>query len=302
VTLRSALALLDLAVAGGEQLVRAVQWIGGKIRQPGTEPGEPSGPLPRRNEDDIRDQIRRATTPPACQAAPSEAKPRVMNDPRADVWQVHGVSIPMGPVMTGNVRQHMQRGSYELAEVRALWSILRAGDRVLELGTGCGLLATYAAKVVGSASVLTVEADPLLEQTIRDVFALNDVAPELLIRAVGRDTRPHRLERAADFWATRTLPDDPHAPRDLASRFVAGVDFASLLDRHKPTIVVVDIEGGELELCGAELPASVRAVIVETHGQECAKAVAVWLNEQGLKVSGDWQSSSPDVDLWLRAP
>ncbi len=297
-TLRSALALLDLAVAGGEQLVRAVQWIGGKIRQPGTEPGEPSGPLPRRNEDDIRDQIRRATTPPACQVSPLDGKQEVMqNDPRSDVWQVHGVSIPMGPAMTGNIRRHMQLGSYELAELRALWLTLRAGDRVLELGAGCGLLAAYAAKVVGSPNVLTVECDPLLEQTIRDVFAANDVRPELVIAAVG-DGRARRVARAPDFWSTRTAKlEGTQSPGEPV---VDGIDLPSLLARHAPTVLVIDIEGAELELCGVELRRPLRSVIVETHGADCERAVAAWLNEQGFRVCGDWQSTSPDVALWHR--
>jgi FkbM family methyltransferase len=278
VTLRTALPLLDLAVAGGERIAGAVQWIVGRFRR----------------------WQNRQPSDGACQAAPLDAKPQVMNDPRSDTWDVHGVRIPMGPVMTAEVRRHMLRGSYELAEVRALWQTIRAGDRVLELGTGCGLLATYAAKVVGSAAVLTVEADPLLEQTIRHVFALNDVEPELVIGAVGKDASPRGLERAPDFWATRTTPLDPKAPPRLDLRVVAGVDFARLLEQHLPTIVVIDIEGGELEICGTALPAQVRAVIVETHGDACANAVALWLIDQGLRLAEHWVSSSPDVALWLR--
>jgi len=273
VTLRTALPLLDLAVAGGERAWRVVQWIGGRFQAGGK----------------------------SCRASGSERKPQVMSndDERGETGvqvSVQGIRIPTGLFLTPEIQRHMQRGSYELAECRALWHELRAGDRVLELGTGCGFLAAFAA--LRGAAVLTVEADPQLEPKIRQVFALNGVAPELLIRAVSRYGLARRVLRAPDFWATRTEPlDGSESPGET---LVDGVTLPALLLRHWPTVVVIDIEGGELGLCGVPLPPCVRVVIVETHGAECAGAVADWLRAEGFELSLEQVSTSPDVTTWRR--
>lgn len=59
-SLRSFFALVDLALAGGGAVVDGVRWLRKKL---GPEES-PTGPLPRRNEDSIREQIRRATILP----------------------------------------------------------------------------------------------------------------------------------------------------------------------------------------------------------------------------------------------
>lgn len=223
-----------------------------------------------------------------------------MLDQVLDVILVHGVRVPLGPAISGPVLEHMRRGSFELAEARALWRILRHGDRVLELGAGCGFLSTYCAQRLGSEAVLTVEADPGLEATIRAVYAENGVSPRLLMRAVSRDGHKLRLLRSPDFWATKTATEPSPSPGNFGT-WVHGISFGELLSRHEPTVVVVDIEGGELDLCGEHLPASVRELVVETHGPECERAVAAWLCAEGFAVLADGlHAESPDVWTWRR--
>jgi hypothetical protein len=215
----------------------------------------------------------------------------------AELLPLHGVLVPQtDPAFTPEILRHMKRGSYELAEARALWHVLRDDDRLLELGTGCGFLAAFASLRLGSAAVLTVEADPKMAPTIRATFAANGVSPLLMIAAVG-DGCARRVDRAVDFWATRTAPLDG---TEVAETVVDGIDLRTLLARHLPAVVVIDNEGGELALCGVPLPAHVRALVVETHGPECARAVDEWLLGQGFLVVADWESTSPDVTIWRR--
>lgn len=56
-TLRSFFSLVDLGLAAGGKIVDAVRWARNQL---GTEE-TPTGPLPRRDEEHIRDQIERAT-------------------------------------------------------------------------------------------------------------------------------------------------------------------------------------------------------------------------------------------------
>lgn len=70
-TWRSFFGVVDLVVSVGGRTVDAVRWVGKKLAP--EEPG--TGPLPRRNEDSIRDQIRHATMRPPPPAKPPGPPP-----------------------------------------------------------------------------------------------------------------------------------------------------------------------------------------------------------------------------------
>ena len=84
---------------------------------------------------------------------------------------------------------------------------------------------------------------------------------------------------AADFWASSTLavaPDTIRCPTIDANRLIR--DFA-------PTVLVMDIEGGELGVLTQPLP-GVRLVVVETHplvyGAEGVARITAALEAQGF--------------------
>ena len=60
-----------------------------------------------------------------------------------------------------------------------------------------------------------------------------------------------------------------------------GVALGELIREHRPTVLVIDIEGGESDLGPTPLP-GVRAVIVECHSIRDCEAVAAWLIPQGF--------------------
>lgn len=186
-------------------------------------------------------------------------------------YTVAGVVIPITDRFSARMQEAVRRGAYEAAERRMLERHLNDGDRLLELGSGCGYLATVAAKRLGSDAVVTVEADPEMVETICCTFNANGVAPTLLVGAVAADDSPRTVARAPDFWSTKTGPGgtEPSLP------------LASLLAEHRPTVVLCDIEGGEAELCGQPLP-GVRLVIIEAHGEHLRKRVNEWLTGEGF--------------------
>ncbi|RYE99734.1 MAG: methyltransferase domain-containing protein, partial [Oxalobacteraceae bacterium] len=64
----------------------------------------------------------------------------------------------------------------------AIERMVRPGDRVLDIGTGTGLLAMIAARA-GAAHVWTCEAVPALADMARDVIALNGLADRITVIA-----------------------------------------------------------------------------------------------------------------------
>jgi hypothetical protein len=83
-TLRSFFGVVDLVVAIGGGVVDGVRWIQKKLAPEET----PTGPLPRRNEDSIREQVRHATMrPPPASSSPmdgddAERNRATVNEPR----------------------------------------------------------------------------------------------------------------------------------------------------------------------------------------------------------------------------
>ena len=158
----------------------------------------------------------------------------------------------------------------------ALSALLRPEDRVLELGAGIGFLSAYCAKRLEDGSrVLAVEADPHMCDAIRNTFLANELTVEVVNAAVSGGGEPQALARAEDFWSTRTGPVGADESRPV----VPGVTLESLVEHHRPTVVVCDIEGGEETLTDSVLP-GVRAVLIEVHSDAADNAVADWLSAQ----------------------
>ncbi|MFQ5594395.1 MAG: 50S ribosomal protein L11 methyltransferase [Anaerolineae bacterium] len=79
----------------------------------------------------------------------------------------------------------------------ALETLTRAGDRVLDVGTGSGILAIAAAKL-GAHQVLGVDLDPVAVQVARENVRLNHVADQVEIEEGTLETldlRPDSLDR-----------------------------------------------------------------------------------------------------------
>lgn len=181
-----------------------------------------------------------------------------------------GVLVPITDRFSPLLTKAVEQGVYEAAERELLDQLLMPGDRVLELGAGCGYLATAAAKKLGDGAVMAVEADAGMLETLQTTFNANGVAPHLLIGPVSRDGAPRAVVPAEHFWSTKTEPGGSAPSHALPS----------LMAEHQPTVLVCDIEGAEADLCGLPLPPQLRAVVIETHG-EADQGVKAWLEGEG---------------------
>ena len=177
---------------------------------------------------------------------------------------LHGVRIGRGPHLHASVAQSMAGGHYEADELRALAALLQPDDVVLELGTGIGFLSAYCALQIGSDRVHTFEANPALEPVIRRTFALNGVAPRLEICVLGGG--PGEIDFFVDeaFWSSSLLPGATSA-KGANSIKVPVKGFAEEMARLRPSLMICDIEGGEVELLRDADLAGLRALVIELH-------------------------------------
>lgn len=101
-------------------------------------------------------------------------------------------------------RDRARNDAYEQALLRAI----RPGCRVLEIGTGTGLLAMMAARA--GATVVTCEADPAIASAARDVIAANGYADRVtVVNAHSTTLDPNRdMGGLADILVSEIVSND----------------------------------------------------------------------------------------------
>lgn len=194
-----------------------------------------------------------------------------------------GVRLKTGPQdLPKNVRGHIFKGGYEDVEAELAQAVVTQGDRVLEVGTGIGFVSILCAKLAGQGRVTSFEANPVLEPMIRANYAENGLTPDLRMRAVTVDGTPIR------FFADPGILSSSLIDRDLPSDeiTVESTPIAEAMAEVAPTVIVMDVEGAEVDLLPAADLSGVRALIIEVHphivGADKIAAMDAALASQGL--------------------
>lgn len=219
-----------------------------------------------------------------------------------DVIELQGVRIRPSRAASEFIEGRIRSGKYERREFAALQRILRPDDRVLELGAGLGFLSTWCAQRIGSERVAAYEPNPALEPAIREAYRMNDVAPTLVMSAVGIANGIATLSIGDEFWTATTVDSLP----DAAQVRVLEHDIVDVILEHQPTVVVMDIEGAERDVLPAMLdvhPNPVRAVVIEVHPDvlpdETVARLAEALTSAGFSIECDgpvWECRRPVGD------
>jgi len=198
------------------------------------------------------------------------------------------IRVPFVPeIVTPAIEKPLRNGRYEKGEVSALDDFLRPGDRVLDLGAGLGLLSAKAAGIVGGGAVTAVEANPALIPMIRETWRLNGVSGATLLNGIvapeAGDPAGFYIRR--DFWASSVEPDSRPFERVVK---IARYGIGDLIRSARPTVILCDIEGAELDLFEQADLSDVRALVVETHpkvyGEDATREFCRALDSRGLRL------------------
>lgn len=187
------------------------------------------------------------------------------------------------PAISRTVRKNILRGSYEREEIDIVLENVRDDDRVLELGASLGGLSSVVLREKPPSAYVCVEANPDMVALLRKNHALNGVrATTIVSGAVTRE--PHAAERDfyvhGDCWSSSL----DAIPGGLPVR-VWTYPFVQLLEEHRPTFLICDIEGGEYELLAEPCDLSgVSRICIELHGDDKDKrfGLLAFLMRQGF--------------------
>ena len=185
-----------------------------------------------------------------------------------EVLETQGIKVPFVPsVISERMAEVIRKGRYEASEIKLLRKLLRATDRVLELGSGVGVVSTVAANIVGQHNVTTIEANPDLIQVIKETHKLNGFENIEVLHGVGTcniASATTDFWKREHFWASSLSPlkNDPDSVQRIQ---VPLIDLNEVMRRHAPTVLVMDIEGGEIDLLSTLDLSTCRHVVIELH-------------------------------------
>jgi FkbM family methyltransferase len=183
--------------------------------------------------------------------------------------EYHGLTVPLNREgMNASVVMAILSNSYEDPEIRGLRRAVQPGDRVLELGSGLGIVSALAAKAAAPGGrVLSYEANPgmipdtlafLERHGITNIEIRNAV---LIPGARTGETRDFHL--ASSFAVGSLMGGDGRRSREVIS--VAAEDLNKVVAEFDPDVLLCDIEGGEIDLIPALDASRIRAVVIELH-------------------------------------
>jgi FkbM family methyltransferase len=175
----------------------------------------------------------------------------------------YSLVLPVRSGFSARMAYYFAIGDYEQADLQLITEMIRPGDRVMECGAGAGVTGSVAG-MHSENPVVIVEPNRAMYDQIRNTFAANGQTLQLVEAAVVADGyKDDHIELGIydEYWWSSALTPT-RADRRLT---VPTRTLSSLLDEYQPTVLVLDIEGGECGLFPAELPVSLRMIMIEIH-------------------------------------
>jgi len=170
-----------------------------------------------------------------------------------------------------NIITALERGDYERGERYIVSQLVTHVDRVIEAGAGIGAVSMTAARIAGAENVLAFEANPDIADDARDNFKRNGFdairSKVGILRNRQMFSDPHEtvnfyVHKA--YWASRlnASPTDSDIVRTVQ---IPVFCLEDAIRDHHATVLILDIEGAEVELLGHADLSSIRLIIMETH-------------------------------------
>lgn len=219
----------------------------------------------------------------------------------AGVVQCHGVKVPASPFLSDALIEQIERGTYEQRAIAGALAVVKPGDRVLEIGSGLGVVGAVIAKQAKPEKVLSFEANPALIPDITALYKLNRLSKKIELRhgvvtslSDGPATLPFAVRD--EVLQSSLIESDQET---AATVDVPVASYDEIVAGFAPDVLVMNIHGGELELLRQAPLEGLRAIIVEFHpdayGRSGMRACKSILTDAGFRKNAAHSSRH----LWI---
>ncbi|MDQ2091408.1 FkbM family methyltransferase [Marimonas arenosa] len=178
-----------------------------------------------------------------------------------------GIEVPGSPFLNDTRIDRINSGRYEGQEIAAALHVIGSDDRVIELGAGIGLVGAVIARNARPAAQMAFEANPALIPHIEALYARNKIKSKITLRNEVLLTQPESPEYVTfhirNSFLGSSLVQDPR--RQSTPVEVPTASYDALRSRFRPSVLVMDIEGGELDFLEHADLTGLRALVIEFH-------------------------------------
>lgn len=190
-------------------------------------------------------------------------KLRLLRKPKS--VEYYGLTVPIThDQMPKPVIEQLLQNAYEVPEINALINLINDGDRILELGTGIGIVSGIASQIRDNITIETYEANPNLIEHIHALHSLNGIKNVQVNNAI---LTPDPSVETRPFHLHQYFPEGSVIETKLTEGTidVPVLDFNAVVSRFSPSVLVCDIEGAEADIFSGANLSGFRAIILEMH-------------------------------------
>jgi len=209
-----------------------------------------------------------------------------------------GLRVCVGSQLPRGIRRAIYKETYELKERKLVHAVLQENDRVLEVGSGIGIVASTCARICGPENITCYEANPQTAEYIKRNFALNGMKPQLRMKAMAS------YSGVIKFFINDNILSSSLNDRDFGGETELPCDdLVEVLKELKPNVLVMDVEGAEVDLLPLVDLSNIEKIIIELHpwvvGEAKIQDLVNSLLESGFRRDDD-TASSDDVVCFMR--
>ncbi|WP_065331649.1 FkbM family methyltransferase [Tritonibacter mobilis] len=189
-----------------------------------------------------------------------------------DFVNYRGLIVPVS-------REHMplpiyiqiSEDAYERPEILAAEGLVKQNDRVLEMGTGLGIVSGLISRMASGVTIQSYEANPSLLRHISDLHQGNNITNVNVTNAI---LEPNPTCETRSFHIHKYFAEGSIYQSEFSESIieVPVIDLNAVIKDFKPTLMICDIEGAEeIVIPGCDL-STLRGVVMELHPRVMSRA------------------------------
>ncbi|MEP5762134.1 MAG: FkbM family methyltransferase [Litoreibacter sp.] len=184
------------------------------------------------------------------------------------VASLKNVEILKGPHLKPNILRSIRNGGYEKPEIEFGLANLRPGDRVMEMGAGAGIVGSVFLKNIKNITLQSYEANPDLIEHITIIYDHNGLKKSAKVFnniVVAGDDIPKSMDFDVrdNFLGSRLSAISSDGDSRTVS--IATKHYKDITETFPHNVLVMDIEGGELEFLEKADLSRVELIMLELH-------------------------------------
>ena len=202
--------------------------------------------------------------------------------------EFEGLKVPASPFLSPKFASWIRKGNYERPERKLAEKLTRPGDRVVEMGAGIGFVGGYTAFKKPGLQLRSFEANPALIPHIEELYEINGLSDRARVDnklLIANPDRPDHIKfhiHGSYLGSSVYEVGKPENPKYE----IPTMGWDDLKAAFKPDVLVMDIEGAELDFLTHADVSGLRAIIVEMHpkifGKEGEAACIEALRSKGM--------------------